>query len=467
MKLQFWGAARTVTGSMHLVEVGGRRLLLDCGLYQGNRKQAFEINRNFPFDVKSIDAVVISHAHIDHTGNLPTLVHAGYTGPIFATDATRDLAAHMLADSARIQQSDVVYINKVRNRQGQKPFEPLYRVEDAAAAIKQFVAIGYGRSFDPIPGVSARYFDAGHMLGSASVLLEMSEGARRRNLLFSGDIGRPNTPILRDPMIVPGAELIIMESTYGDRRHAPVTETRGVLLQAAQDTLGSRGKLIIPAFAVGRTQEIVFHLNQLSDAGQLPALPVYVDSPLAANVTEVYRAHPECYDAELFELLSNSDDRNVFGFKQLRYVRSVDESKALNTLNDPAIIVAASGMCEGGRVLHHMKNHIGQSSTTVLFAGFQAQHTLGRRILDGAEIVPILGREYKVAAKIQKAEGLRSHADCDELQSWAVRTQEKGKVEQVFLVHGEPIPAETLAATLTAAGLPNVSVPPRGQVVDL
>lgn len=340
-------------------------------------------------------------------------------------------------------------------------------MEDAAQAVQQFVAIGSGRSFEPLSGVTARYFDAGHMLGSASVLLEMREGPRQRNLLFSGDIGRPNTPILRDPMIVPGAEMIIMESTYGDRRHAPTVETRGVLLDAAQRTLGSRGKLIIPAFAVGRTQEVVYHLNQLWDAGQLPALPVYVDSPLAANATAVYRAHPECYDAEVFELLANSSDRDVFGFKQLRYVRSVDESKALNTLHDPAIIVAASGMCEGGRVLHHLKNHIEQPNTTVLFAGFQAEHTLGRRILDGAEFVPILGREYRVAAQIRRAEGLSAHADCDELQSWAVRTQEKGKVQQVLLVHGEPGPAETLAATLATAGLPNVSVPQRGQMVQL
>ncbi|MCE9545234.1 MAG: MBL fold metallo-hydrolase [Planctomycetia bacterium] len=467
MKLQFFGAAGTVTGSMHLVEVGGRRLLLDCGLYQGPRKQAFEINRNLPFDAKSIDAVVISHAHIDHTGNLPSLVRAGYRGPIYATDATRDLSACMLPDSARLQVSDVRTVNKQRLRTGQRPFEPLYTPEDAARAVRQFAAVNYERPFEPLPGVVGRFFDAGHILGSASVLLELTENGRTRRLLFSGDIGRAGTPILRDPTIVPGADVIIMESTYGDRRHAPPTDTQALIIDAVQTVARERGTLIVPAFAVGRTQEVVYRLNELWDAGQLPPLPVYVDSPLAVDVTAVYRNHPECYDDEVLAAMHASADHDVFGFDRLRYVRSAEESKKLNSLSEPAIIVSASGMCEGGRVLHHLRNHIEQPNTTILFVGYQAENTLGRRILNGAEFVPIMGRDYRLRAQVRRAEGLSGHADCDELLQWAVQTQQRGHVDHVYLVHTETGPAEAFANSLRTAGLPNVTVPKRGEGFEL
>jgi metallo-beta-lactamase family protein len=432
-------------------------------LYQGHRKQAFERNRNFPFDPSSIDAVVLSHAHIDHCGNLPTLVRAGFKGRIWATPATRDLCEHMLVDSAHIQKSDVRFVNRKRKRKGQRPFEPLYVIGDARKALSRFRPVHYGRVFEPVPGVRATFIDAGHILGSASVVLDLTEGSRSRRLLFSGDIGRKGLPILRDPEIARGADYVIMESTYGDREHEPPSRARQYLQECAESTYASGGKLLVPSFALGRTQEIVYRLNQMWEDGELPSMDVFVDSPLAINVTEVYGRHPECYDQEMLDTLAS----DPLGFRRLRYVRSAEESKGLNTRKGPAIIIAASGMCEGGRILHHLRNHLGKSNTTVLFVGYQAQHTLGRRLLEGNRDVKVYGVPVEVRARVERADAYSAHADRTGLLEWAEAVREQGSVKRFFLVHGEADSAMALAADLRSGGTADVEVPARGVSFEL
>jgi metallo-beta-lactamase family protein len=467
MQVHFWGAARTVTGSMHLLDVGGRRILLDCGLYQGKREEAFRRNRTLPFDARAIDAVVLSHAHIDHSGNLPSLVRAGYRGRIFATPATRDLCAYMLQDSARIQASDVAHTNKRRARGGQKLFEPLYDEEDVVETLRAFVTVGYDRPFEPVPGVRVHFVNAGHILGAASVALDVTEDGRTTRLVFSGDIGRPDQPILREPEIVADADYLIMESTYGDRDHEGTGEAKATLAKVIHETcVERRGTLLIPAFAVGRTQEIAYRLNQLWEEGTLPPIPVFVDSPLAVNATEVFRLHPECYDEEMRRSLALDDDHDPLGFAHLRYVREAAESKSLNEI-EAAVIISASGMCEGGRILHHLKQRLGDPRTTLLFVGFQAEATLGRYLLEGHNPVKIFGEAHQVRARIQRIDGYSAHADRGELLDWAVRTRERGKLRRTFLVHGEPPAMFALAAGLRGQDLAHVEVPERGQVFDL
>ena len=467
MQIQFWGAARAVTGSMHLLSVNGHKLLLECGLLQGKRKETFEMNRNLPFDAGEIEAVILSHAHIDHSGNLPSLVKAGFTGSIYATSATRDLLAYMLLDSARIQENDVAYVNRIRARQGKRPFEPLYTSEDATDTLRRFVSVEYDHPFEPAPGVRVHFRDAGHILGSAIVVIDVDEAGRRSRLLFSGDVGRKGLPILRDPQTAEGVNFLIMESTYGNRLHEAISYAKDLLRGIVQESYNRRGKLLIPSFAVGRTQEIVYDLDQLFEAGQLPAIDVFVDSPLAANVTEVFRLHPECYDDAMRDAMSREADGNIFGFGRLRYVRNVEESKRLNSLKTPAIIISASGMCEAGRILHHLKNNIEDPRTTVLFVGYQAENTLGRKLLDGQSPVPIFGEDYRVKAQIKRAEGYSAHADRDELLDWAANIQARGKLSHVFLVHGEDGSAQSLAEGLRAQGISPVDIPERGQTFEL
>lgn len=467
MQIQFWGAARTVTGSMHLLEVNGHKLLLDCGLYQGRRKEAFELNRNLPFDAREIDAVILSHAHIDHSGNLPSLVKSGFTGTIYATSATRDLDAYMLLDSAHIQESDVAYVNKRRARQGKRLFEPLYTRRDATDTLTHFATVEYRRPFEPVPGVQAHFRDAGHILGSAIVVLDIDEEERRSRLVFSGDLGRKGLPILRDPQTAEGVDYLIMESTYGDRLHESTGEAKETLRRAAQEVYDRRSKLIIPSFAVGRTQEIVYGLDQLWEEKRLPPIDVFVDSPLAVNVTEVFRLHPECYNEEMLDAMLNESDRDPLGFRHLRYIRGVEDSKRLNELQTPAIIISASGMCEAGRILHHLKNNIEDPRTILLFVGYQAEHTLGRKLLDGQDPVPIFGEEFRVRAQIRRADGYSAHADRDDLLNWAARIQAQGDLKRVFLVHGEEEGTLTLAEGLRDQGIPQVEVPERGQIFEL
>jgi metallo-beta-lactamase family protein len=467
MQIQFWGAARTVTGSMHLLSVNGHKLLLDCGLYQGRRKEAFKRNRDLPFDAREVDAVILSHAHIDHSGNLPSLVKAGFSGPIYATSATRDLDAYMLLDSAHIQESDVAYVNKRRARQGKRLFEPLYTRRDAMDTLTHFSTVEYGRPFEPVPGVQVHFRDAGHILGSAIVVIDVDERERQYRLVFSGDIGRAELPILRPPQVAEDVDYVIMESTYGSRFHESTGEAREILRQVAQKTYDRRGKLIIPAFAVGRTQELAYGLDQLWEAGQLPPIDVFVDSPLAVNVTEVFRLHPECYNEEMLDAMLSEADRDPLGFKHLRYIRAVEDSKRLNVLETPAIIISASGMCEAGRILHHLKNNIEDSRTTVLFVGYQAENTLGRKLLEGQDPVPIFGEEYRVRAQVRRAEGYSAHADRAELLDWAARIQAQGDLKRVFLVHGEEEGLMALAQGLRDQDVTQVDVPERGQVFEV
>ncbi len=465
MKVQFWGAAQTVTGSMHLVEANGYRILLDCGTFQGRRQNARERNERFPFDVASIDAVVLSHAHIDHSGNLPTLVRQGYDNPIYSTPATRGLCSAMLPDSAEIQESDARYVNKVNAQKRLPPVEPLYTVRDAVETLRLFRTVDYERSIEILPGVRARFRDAGHILGSASVTLEVRENSHVTRLAFTGDVGRPGTAILRDPQPLDAVDALITEATYSGREHGPMMQAQETLARIVSETVQAKGLLIIPAFAVGRTQDIIYHLHILLEEGEIPAVPVYVDSPLAINVTEVFRMHPECYDEETRDHMLHDHHRDPFGFARLRYVRDAADSKKLNDLKEPAIIISASGMCEAGRVLHHLRHHAGDPRTTVLFVGYQAENTLGRRLLDGDKRVRILGEEYDVAARIERIDGYSAHADESELLDLIGQTPQLP--ERVFVVHVEEKVAPPFAEKVRGLGVRNVAIPRRGQVFEI
>jgi len=449
MRLTFYGAAQTVTGSQHLVEVNGQRILLDCGLYQGKRADATQRNRHLPFDAANVDVLVLSHAHIDHSGNIPNLVKSGFRGDIIATHATRDLCAVMLMDSAHIQERDAEYANKKNAKRGQPLVEPIYTQPDAAASLDQFISRGYNRPGLIAPGVSLTFLDAGHMLGSASVILDIEDQAAKRDLrlVFSGDIGRVGIPIIRDPQPPDAADLLIMESTYGDRLHEPYGDSARDLKRIVTETYKRGGKVIVPAFAVGRTQQLVYTLHQLAQKGDIPRLPIFVDSPLAVNTTAVFRQHPECFDAETRDFILTLDGKgDPFGFRDVTYTRSVEESKQLNFLREPAIIISASGMAETGRILHHLKNNIEDPRTTVLIVGWQAPETLGRRLVDGEKQVRIFGDTYENRAHVEVLNGFSGHADRDELLGWVGALGRKPA--RTFLVHGEPEPAAALASGL-------------------
>lgn len=462
MKIRFLGAARTVTGSMHLLTVNGARILLDCGLFQGRRQESFERNRNLPFDEASIDALILSHAHIDHSGNIPSLVKNGFRGNVYATPATRDLCSAMLRDSGHIHEEDARYVNKKRARKGQPPIEPLYTIEDAARSLGHFVSVGYDRPLDVAPGVRVTFRDAGHILGSAVVVLDLEEEGSEKRLVFSGDLGRPGMPILRDPEPVEGADYLIIESTYGDRLHGPIEAQDRELRDVVLDTYRRGGKVIVPAFAVGRTQELVYALHRLVEAHKLPNLPVFVDSPLAVNVTEIFRLHAECYDKEVREFLEASNQRDPFGFHQLTYVRSVEGSKELNFLREPAIIISASGMAEAGRILHHLKNNIEDARNTVLIVGWQAPHTLGRRLVERKPVVKIFGEEYHLRAEVRTINAFSAHADRDDLLDYTRQLGPEG-LQAAFVVHGEEASSLALAEDLAGLGIAQVDVPRRGE----
>ncbi len=463
MQIQFWGAAKTVTGTMHLLTINDKRLLLDCGMFQGKREIANERNSQLPFDAKSIDACVLSHAHMDHSGTLPVLTKSGFDGHIYCTSATRDLSAVMLRDSAHIQESDAAYLNKRNAERGQPPVKPIYTEADAVKCLQHFVALEYHRVFEPLPGVQVTFRDAGHILGSAEVIIDFEENKKKRRLVFTGDLGRKHLPILRDPEDVDRADILITEGTYGGRFHDPIEDTRGQLAQLISDTYQRKGVLIIPAFAVGRTQDIVYDIQRLVTENRIPDIPVYVDSPLATNVTETFRLHPECYDEEILAYINDDPDGNAFGWPRLRYVRTADESKALNDSKETCIIIAASGMCEAGRVLHHLKHHIGDPNTTILFVGYQAENTLGRKILDGNEVVKIFGDEYEVHAQIKRIGGYSGHGDHNDLVGFAHNMARKPT--QTFIVHAELESAEKLQASLQKIGLKDVVIPDRGDKV--
>jgi len=469
MKLTFHGAARTTTGSMHLVETGTQRILLDCGLYQGHRAEAFERNSNLPFDPKTIDTVLLSHAHIDHSGNLPTLVKNGFAGAINCTPATRDLVALMLRDSAHIQEQDAQYLNQKKTRRGLPPIKPLYTIQDAERALPHLVSRAYENWFDlGNPGARVLLLDAGHILGSAITVLELSDpaagsGGRTVRLGFTGDLGRPGTRLLPDPELARHLDYLIIESTYGNREHGALKDSEDELARIVRQTIARGGKVIIPAFAVERTQEVVYTLHLKNEARQVPATPTFVDSPLAIDATDVFRLHAECLREEVREHLLVHDD--PFGFGGLKYTRTVDESKAINAIRDSCVIISANGMCEAGRVLHHLKNNIEDERNTVLIVGFQAENTLGRRLVDGAKKVKIFGDEFNVRAQIQVANGFSAHADRSELLDWVAGVKEN--LRGVFVVHGEEQSALAFADALRSMSGFTVTVPEPNQTIEL
>ncbi len=464
MRITFHGAARTVTGSRHLLETGSGRLLLDCGLVQGPRKESEARNRSLGFPARSVDAVLLSHAHIDHSGALPVLVKAGFQGPIFCTPATRDITAVMLMDSANIQASDAAHLNR-RRAKGEREIEPLYTPEDARETIARMVAVPYGREWEALPGVRFRFADAGHILGSAvTTVTERASGGAKR-VVFTGDIGRRDFPILRDPVAVAAGDVFITESTYGGRDHGgSVAEAKEQLLDAIRRTVARGGHVIVPAFALGRAQTLTYLLHELWDEGKLPRFPIFVDSPLSIDVTAIYRVHPDCFDRETAAYLADDRPGDPFGFRTLTYLRTPEESKTLNRLPGPYLVIAASGMCEGGRVLHHLKHGVGDPRHTVLTVGFSAEHTLGRRLADGADRARIFGDYVPVRAEVRRIDGLSHHAGRSELLDYAA-TQRGAQV--AFCVHGEEPQARALAEGMRAAGFARVEVPSPGESFDL
>jgi metallo-beta-lactamase family protein len=469
MRIAFWGAAQTVTGSQHLLSWNGKKILLECGLYQGKRDESRRRNRELPYDAARVDVMVLSHAHIDHSGNIPNLVKRGFRGRIFCTTVTLDLCQAMLLDSGHIQEEDVEYVNRQRRKNGEPPVEPIYTQEDAAESLLYFQGMPYDQPREVLPGVTLTLYDAGHLLGSAIVALdfEAAAGEPARRLVFTGDLGRPKAPILRDPTNLAAADLLIIESTYGNRVHPPLEESAEILQQTIRRTSSRGGKVIIPAFAVERTQFLVYLLNKLYHQGQLPDIPVYVDSPLAVNVTDTFRRHPECFDDETRDYLYHQDpERDIFHFRRLRYIREVEESKALHQQRGPAVIISASGMAEAGRIQHHLKNNIEDERNTILIVGWQAPNTLGHRLVERAPVVKIFGKEYHREAEVVTLNGFSGHADQPGLLEW-VRSFQK-RPERTFVVHGEVDGAQTLAAKLRKdLGLKNVSVPILGEVVEV
>jgi len=456
MKINFHGAAHTVTGSQHLLEINGHRLLLDCGLYQGRREETYSRNLTFVYDPRKVDAVILSHAHIDHCGNLPNLVQDGYGGPVYATRATVDLATIMMADSGRIQESDAEFVNKKRLARGEEPIEPLYTEVDAQHAADLFRGVDYGQDFEPVPGVVARFVEAGHILGSAAISLEIEEKGRKIRFWFSGDIGRYKLPLLRDPVLPEDVDYLLMESTYGDKSHSDPSMAFAEFRDVVKRTIKRNGKVIIPAFAVGRTQELVYHLNEMMHDGDVPLVPVFVDSPLAVNASNVFRKHPECFDAETQQFVEEAR-HPALDFKMLTYVQSVEESKALNLRKDPMVIISASGMAETGRILHHLRNNVENPKNTVCIVSWQAPYTLGRRLADREKQIKIFGEPYTVNAEIATIGGLSGHAGQDLLIKYAVNVRKT--VKKVFLVHGEEKQAMMLTEKLEEKNMQEVYYP--------
>ncbi len=464
MKLISYGAAREVTGSKHMLIVGENKILFDCGMFHGHRDEADKKNQEFGFDPKELDAVVLSHAHIDHSGNLPLLVKQGYKGPIFCTSATEDLCKHMLMDSAYIQEREVEYLNEKKRRKGDDLVEPLYTQEDAETALGYFRSKKYNETFEPVEGVKVTYREAGHILGAAIVEIEATENGETKKIVFTGDLGRRDLPVLRDPYQPKYADILITESTYGNRLHEPVLEAEEKLAKIINTTIGKGGKLIIPAFALGRTQEIVYAIHKLMDDGEIRSdLPVFVDSPLAVNVTEVFRKHKECYDMETREAFTDNN-KDPFGFDRLKYITKVEESKALNNHQGPCIIIAASGMCEFGRILHHLKNNIENHRNTVLVVGYMAEHTLGRKILEKQREVKIFRKIYNLNCEVEVIDAYSAHADRSDLLSFATHLD---GLKQVFIVHGEEKAQMDFRAALEKNGIHNIQIPKHGEEFEL
>ncbi|MBR4945752.1 MAG: MBL fold metallo-hydrolase [Kiritimatiellae bacterium] len=449
--ITFKGGAQTTTGSMHLIEVNGLRILLDCGLYQGHRKEAFERNRAIDIDAKSIDCVLLSHAHIDHSGNLPSLIRAGYRGPIYTTEATRDLCNPMLHDCAYIHTHDVEIVNRKRQAEGKKLFEPLYGEADVVQTLSQMEGVPYKRAIDLGKGVGAVFHNAGHILGSALVeILVLQPNHTVRRLLFSGDLGQPGQPIIPPPDIPTSPDVLLVESTYADRVHPPRENITARLRDYILDIVQQKSKLVIPAFSVGRTQQILFFLNELLREKRIPQVPIYVDSPLSLKATQIYARHKSCYGEKASELLRRGIE--LFRMPGLEFLSTAEQSKALNKAAGPMIIIAASGMCEGGRILHHLQNTVSDPRNIILIVGYQAEGTLGRRIVELTSPLKILGESFDLQARVHTINALSAHADRDALRAWVKAMNPDGKVKHVFAVHGEPEKVNAMCQILREEG---------------
>jgi metallo-beta-lactamase family protein len=465
MNIRFFNAVRNVTGSMHLLEVDGKKILLDCGLFQGKRQEAYERNRRIPFDPASVDVTVLSHAHIDHSGNLPQLVRQGFGGSIYCTHATHDLASVMLRDSAHIQEKDIEYVNKKHKQKGLPPFKPLYTMQDAENCMTRFVGVDYNQPVQISQNVRLTYFDAGHILGSAQVMLDVQKNGSPFRIAFTGDLGRKNLPVIGDPARFPEVDVYITESTYGNKVHDSVFDMKAALLDVVKAAVARGGKIIIPAFSVGRTQELVYSLHELIQEGALPQIKIFVDSPLSVNVTEVFRRHPECFDEETRNRFLNLR-QDPFGFNLLHYIKDAEESKKLNGIKEPCIILSASGMCETGRILHHLANNAADPKNTILVVSFMAEYTLGRRIVEKAPTLKIFGEEIPLKAQVAVLNGFSAHADKNELLD-AFDGLDKKRLKRVFVVHGETEQSEALAGAIRQKGMKDVMIPEEGASVEL
>ena len=472
MKIKFCGAAREVTGSCHLVTLNdGFTILLDCGLYQGNSKELDNFNEEWLFNPTLINCMVLSHAHIDHAGRIPKLVKDGFNKTIYSTHATRGLSAIMLLDSAGIQEKDAEFDNKKAVKHGKLGnIQPLYTTEDVQSAMKLFASYNYDRWFHVHPNVEVMFSDAGHILGSASVTLKITERKAAENgedkitfLGFTGDIGRPNRPILRDPKPMPQVDYLLCESTYGDRLHESQPDESDKFVRIIAQTAARGGKVIIPAFSVGRTQEIVYTLDKMANEGLLPRIPIYVDSPLAVDATEVFIEHPECFDDELHKYMLN--DPNPFGFKNLKYIRKVEESKALNTSSEPCVIIASSGMANAGRVKHHIANNIEDPNSTILIVGYASPQTPAGQLRAGAEYIRLYGEQKRVNCRVEMMDSFSAHGDYKEMLDFIAN--QKNGLKKLFLVHGDYDVQQTFKNTLNQNGFPNVFIPELGEEVEL
>jgi metallo-beta-lactamase family protein len=451
MRIHFHGAARTVTGSQYVLDINGKRILLECGLYQGRRSESFEKNRNLPFPPRGIDATLVSHAHIDHSGNLPNLVKNGYPGPIHVTEATGGLLRLVLLDSAHIQESDAAYVNKRNARRGKPPVEPLYTTPDAEAVLPLLEGHGYDKTFEVIPGVQAAFFEAGHILGSAGIRLDISEHGKRRRLVFSGDIGRRGLPILRDPVLPPHADILMMECTYGDKLHRDLHEADIELRDTLRRTIRRGGKVIIPSFAIGRTQELVYCMGRMIEHGAIPRIPIVVDSPLAVGISDLYAKYPEYFDMEAVTLMKKEGKQRALGYEYVTFTRSVEESKALNHKPGPMVIISASGMAESGRIRHHLANTIEDAKNMILIVSWQAPSTLGRMLADQIKTVKIFGETVERRAEVATIGGFSAHAGQNFLYEYAKSAATRS--EALFLVHGEPKSALPFQEKLNSGNL--------------
>lgn len=454
MKIKFLGAAQTVTGSHHLLSIDGKNILIDFGLFQGRRKDTYSKNRNLLFEPSSIHAMLLTHAHIDHSGNIPTLAKHNFNVPIYATSATVDLCQIMLRDSAYLQEKDIEWLRKKKKDNN---LEPLYTLDDVLSILPNFIGVQYSKTINLFDNVTATFFDAGHILGSAGILVEVKKNKRNIRIGFTGDIGRKDMPILHDPVILDDLDYLIIETTYGNRVHSKPEEVEEELAKTINEVYSRKGKIIIPAFSVGRTQLLVYMLHKLFDQNRIPILPIFIDSPLAVAATNVFQAHPECFDDETYKLfLDNFYD--PFGFYRLKYIRNVEESKKLNEINEPQIIISASGMAEGGRILHHLMNNITNPNNLILFVGYAAENTLARKIMEGINPVKIFGTDFEVKAKIKTMDYFSGHADKNDLLDYVKFSSQK-KLKKIFLVHGEEMQALPFREELVKSGYKNIYFP--------